>query len=301
MLDDRGPNCEKATIVPGNNQFRIVGSWERYWRHWVTDTLGQIHFIPCGGPKSTCKMCAFVNANWESNPEFQQWKAGTASLFNVIDRRDNWCATNKHTKVLCQWKSEIGVGPMIFEELKEVVNINGPWNGKDGKGGDWDVIITKSGSGKQGTAYKAQATREKIEQTEEEKKYEKYDLKTLLPALANPEEVQELINNLTGKTTAETTPPDALTIEDLKVEPQKVETEVAKPSIPSVPKLSKKVTPKQPEPLKKKNSQKCETNDCKGTLEYDDTDKEVTCPVCKETYGLEPATSETKEANPFDN
>lgn len=302
MLNDRsGPKCERALVVPGNNHFRIVGGWERYWRHWVTDSLGQTHFIPCGGVKSNCKMCAYVRANWDSNPNVQQWKVGSASLFNVVDRRDNWCEKNNHTKVLCQWKSEIGVGPMIFEELKETVNINGSWDGKDGKGGDWDLIITKSGSGAIGTSYKCQATRDKIELTEEEKKYERYDLKSLMPPPCDPQEIDDIISGM-ATATSETSPPEALTVDELKV-PVKSEAKVEVAATVAKPAVKKVLSSPKPEPPKKKNKQACETNDCKGFLEFNDDEKEVTCPVCKTSYGLEPSPTtenKAKEDNPFD-
>lgn len=294
MLDDRGgPKCEKLLITPGNNNFRLVGPWERYWRHWVKDTNGATHFIPCAGPRSNCKMCAFVRDNWESNPEVRQYKAGSSSLFNVIDRKDNWCGTNKHTKILCQWKSEIGVGPMIFDELKEIVNINKSWDK-----GDWDCIITKSGSGPTQTTYKGQATRDRIELTQEEKSYEKYDLKLLIPTLANPEEIDEIIADLKGDSaTSEVNPPEALTMDDLKVQAPKVQ-EVVKVQEASSPKISKKLAPKVEPPKKKDNIQKCESDNCKGMLEFDNTDKEVTCPECKSTYDLSPTSN---EQNPFEN
>lgn len=296
MLNDfGGPKCEKATIVPGSGHYRLVGPWERYWRHWVTDTLGQTHFIPCAGPKSSCKLCAYVRANWDSNPAVRAYKAGSSSLFNVIDRRDNWCAENKHTKILCQWKSEIGVGPMMFDELKELVNINGSW---DGEKGNWDLIVVKSGSGMQGTTYKCQASREKIELTKEEMAYEKYDLKMLIPPAANPEEVQELIANLNGETAETSAPSDANAMEALTVDSLKKDLPASKvekkEAAPAVSKLSpKKVTPA---PVKKDNVQKCETENCKGMLEFNNTDKEVTCPACKSVFELAGATEE----NPFD-
>lgn len=302
MLSDfGGPKCEKATITPGSGQYRLVGPWERYWRHWVTDTVGRTHFIPCAGPKSTCKLCAYVRANWESNPEVRQYKAGSSALFNVIDRRDNWCKDNKHTKILCQWKSEIGIGPMMFDELKEVVNINGPWEGEKG---NWDMIVVKSGSGPQGTTYKCQATREKIELTDEEKSYEKYDLKLLMPPAANPEEVQELIDNLNGKSqevapSTDTSAMDALTVDALKKEiptpsAPKVEKK-AEVAAPAVTKLAPKKTVTAAPVVKKDNVQKCETENCKGILEFNNSDKEVTCPSCKSTFELA-----ASEENPFE-
>lgn len=292
MLNDfGGPKCEKATIVPGNGQFRLVGAWERYYRHWVTDNVGQTHFIVCGGPKSSCKLCAYVRANWDSNPEVQNYKVGTSSLFNVIDRRDNWCADNKHTKILCQWKSEIGVGPMMFEELKEVVNINGSWEGEKG---NWDLIVVKSGSGKQGTTYKCQATRDKIEMTEEEKAYETYDLKILIPPPANPEEVTELLANLNGgasETASNADSMEALTVDSLKKPAPTTKAPAAPKLAPKKPVVSAPAAPK-----KKDNVQKCETENCKGMLEFNNSDKEVTCPACKSVFELAGATEE----NPFD-
>lgn len=298
MLDDRGgPNCEKATIVPGNGKFRVIGAWDRYWRHWIKDGLGRTHFIVCGGQRSNCKICAYVRANWDSNPAVREHKVGSSNLFNVIDRRDNWCVQNKHTKILCQWKSEIGVGPKIFDELKEVVNVNGSWDGKDGKGGDWDVIVTKSGSGMTGTTYKVQADREKITLSDEERKYGTYDLKTIIPPMSTPEEVEEALAAINGGgSAAETSPPESLGIDDLKKDAPVEAISEPTPAPTPTPKTSLKKAPSPKSAASaKKNHDKCQTNNCEGMLDYNDDEKEVTCPKCKSTYEL----SAGAEENPF--
>lgn len=123
------------------------------------------------------------------------WGGQQVVIMNVIDREDDWCKTNKHTKLLSKKVSvkngvaypTVGVPSYGFlSELKNLVKIYGPWT-------NYDIQITKTGQMntpyviKNASYYKSAGVPE-IDQTklnfvstansltDEEKAYERYDI-----------------------------------------------------------------------------------------------------------------------------
>lgn len=123
------------------------------------------------------------------------WGGQQVVIMNVIDREDDWCKTNKHTKLLSKKVSErngtlyptVGVPSYGFlSELKNLVKIYGPWT-------NYDIQITKTGQMnnpyiiKNASYYKSAGVPE-IDQsklpfisvepklTDEEMSYEMYDI-----------------------------------------------------------------------------------------------------------------------------
>ena len=123
------------------------------------------------------------------------WKGQQVVIMNVIDREDNWCATNKHTKLLSKKISgeqgefaEIGVPSFGFcSALSSIVNSYGSWE-------RYDVQVRRTGQKtnpvevKQATLYKKnglvlELDKDKLQYvslnetlTPEELEYERYDI-----------------------------------------------------------------------------------------------------------------------------
>lgn len=123
------------------------------------------------------------------------WKPTRRFGFSIIDREPEtegdmvgrlWCAENQHMKMLV-------IGTQAFEHLIDVRDNNGPLDA-------YDVNITKTGKGKLNTKYNAQKAGDVLpnvvfgDLTDEEKNYEKYDLKQEA-ALSSATEIINFLQN----------------------------------------------------------------------------------------------------------
>ena len=123
------------------------------------------------------------------------WKGQQVVIMNVIDREDNWCAENKHTKLLSKKLSgdngefaEIGVPSFGFcSALSNIVKSYGSWE-------RYDVQVRRTGQKttpidvKQATLYKKNGLVQELDKdklqyvslnetlTPEELEYERYDI-----------------------------------------------------------------------------------------------------------------------------
>ena len=123
------------------------------------------------------------------------WKGQQVVIMNVIDREDNWCAENKHTKLLSKKLSgdngefaEIGVPSFGFcSALSNIVKSYGSWE-------RYDVQVRRTGQKttpidvKQATLYKKNGLVQELDEdklqyvslnetlTPEELEYERYDI-----------------------------------------------------------------------------------------------------------------------------
>jgi len=123
------------------------------------------------------------------------WKGQQVVIMNVIDREDNWCAENKHTKLLSKKLSgdngefaEIGVPSFGFcSALADIVKSYGSWE-------RYDVQVRRTGQKttpidvKQATLYKKNGLVQELDKdklkyvslnetlTPEELEYERYDI-----------------------------------------------------------------------------------------------------------------------------
>jgi len=120
------------------------------------------------------------------------WKAKRRIVFNIIDRDDNWCRDNKHTKILYQASSSIGLSDAekgVFKsQMQFIVE-------KYGEASSYDFNIYKMGKDND-TSYRADKDIESP-LTVEEKTYKTYDLEGLL----KPTEITLLTRWLTPETT----------------------------------------------------------------------------------------------------
>lgn len=111
---------------------RIVasGNWDAEARTMMYDNAG-------------CPLLADIshNGNVESSME-SGWKGTKFVLMNVIDRMDNWCQENKHTKVLVKdaswnedyknWNATPGAPVSIYNEINDLSEKEmEPFNGVD--------------------------------------------------------------------------------------------------------------------------------------------------------------------------
>ena len=127
----------------------------------------------------------------------QKFKYRQRILFNVIDRQDDWCQKNNHTKALTSsknfWKNDdtgspiffndVGVPKLVYDKtLEDVVGFRHHW--------DLDVVIQKNSSDKNNAYIIRDILEEKISEaakkignaeplTEVENSYQKYDFDTL--------------------------------------------------------------------------------------------------------------------------
>lgn len=125
------------------------------------------------------------------------WKPTRRFGFSIIDREPEtegdmvgrlWCVENQHMK-------KVILGTQAFEHLIDVRDNNGPLDA-------YDVNITKTGKGKLNTKYNAQKAGDVLpnvifgDLTDEEKNYERYDLKQEAALSSATEIIQYLQNTI---------------------------------------------------------------------------------------------------------
>ncbi len=123
-------------IGESSKKFPVSWGFEPWYKH----PLGElVSVIAKGKFDKANKTMAYDNAghpllkliltNDEDTSITTGWKGNKAVLMNVIDRADDWCKENKHTKVLVKnatfseqyqsWMSSYGVGPSITNGMIE--------------------------------------------------------------------------------------------------------------------------------------------------------------------------------------
>ncbi len=207
----QGYDYERMVIRDGNNKFRIVDDMPFFvWEHWFTAADGTpVHSVCTRDYKGEmereedpkyCDICELVKnawSIWNDSDEYSQeevsqagiiigkeadrkkgfpasWGAKQFAYMNVIDRQNDWCAENNHTKVLSKSEKQAGISSGHkgqLDEFIECVDENGDWL-------DYDIRVKKSGK-KLDTVYRVYKDK-KFDLPEEEVAYERYDFKELL-------------------------------------------------------------------------------------------------------------------------
>lgn len=206
----------------GSNKFRIVGEYKFVFQHWIVTPDGVPVKVIChkkydgvGNIVGSCPVCdkymearnllnneEGVEEEKYSQEEIEEaeiivgtrahakskypssWNSRVFVVFNVIDRDDNWCFDNNHTKIIAKTKSQPGLTAGkngIWEDmLEEIVEIYGAHDGREeGHYENYDIRIKKSGS-QMNTKYRTQSeTQTSRPLTDEEKELEHYDLKEI--------------------------------------------------------------------------------------------------------------------------
>lgn len=204
---------EKKVIRDGNNTFRLIDSEPHItFEHWFTAADGKPVHSFCSrdyeaendvdnedDPKY-CVICDLVKDAWElwndqgeySEEEIYQagviigkekdknkgfaasWGAKQFAYINVIDRDDDWCVKNTHTKVLSKSSNQSGISAGDGGQLDELIDLVEEY-------GDWEVFDTrmKKQGKKLNTEYRVYKGDE-FDLTDEEKSYEKYNFATLI-------------------------------------------------------------------------------------------------------------------------
>jgi len=290
LSEGSGSDFECSMVEHGNNQVRPVGDYEMAFRHWITDGAGKNRMINCKGPESDCLVCRLVREKRAIDEDKRDdidsdiannWAAKKVYFFNVIDRKDEWCKKNKHSKVLSQYKIGGGVGPKLFGEIADVADVNGDWDK-----GSYDIMVTKKGTNLT-TDYKAQALREEIALTDEEKKYVKYDLSTIAIPTAKSK-VEQILGIAVEHVAAEGEKKPVAAEVKSHAQASAPAQEVQEEKKPA--KLQKKDAP---QPLKKKETMKEDCPECGTTIEFSKGDATIVCPKCKGEFEI------GQEENPF--
>jgi len=273
-----GVEMEKFVIAEGNNLFRVADDLPVFkYEHWFTAACGTPVHSFCsrdyegeadGADKKSCKVCDVVTAAWEvwndpdkhSEEDVYQagvilgkekdqrkgfaasWSAKVFAYINVIPRedKDNWCAKNKHTKVLSKSAKQAGITAGekgIFDEFIELVDDNGDWD-------EFDVRMKKSGK-KLDTRYRVYKDKE-YALSDEEKGYTRYEFDTLLKP--TPEKVLDTWLNVGVKGGGNSAPPPPAAEEDAEEDAAaEVDEEETKPKKKVLGKTKLKLK-KEPEP-----------------------------------------------------
>jgi len=207
----QGFDFESKILRDGNNHQRIVDDFPFIcFEHWFVAACGtSVHSICTRNyaeemdeeiqyDKKPCRVCDIVRNAWDiwNDPEkyseeevFQAgvicgkqkdkakgWEAGWgAKLFayyNVIDRDDDWCEENNHTKCLSKAESQSGITAGDGGILDEIIDVAEEYGDLE----EFDIRIKKSGK-KRDTSYRAYKAKE-FDLTDDEKGYEKYDFST---------------------------------------------------------------------------------------------------------------------------
>jgi len=202
----------KKVIIPGiPNIVRIVGEWASVRRVWLTCDDGRPRPFNIKNDSEESPLFRLLQILFQKDKVFdpktgrvleaypQMVKLGDLSskiylpgndrrnwntgyeifVMNCIDRMDDWCKTNKHTKLLTKSESEIGIGWKAFQSFsKEVDNWGDPEN--------YDLNFIKVGDGLKTEYSVSKANPEKFSQvvleplTSEEKSYGTYDISQLI-------------------------------------------------------------------------------------------------------------------------
>lgn len=199
---------QRKVLQLGDNRFRIIGDVKYVYEHWFISADGiSLHSI-CSkdeNGKGHCTVCdkyeeartLLASEDSSLSPEEMKnakiitgdeiadgakfagtWRAREYAYMNVIDRDDNWCRDNKHTKILCKSLAQSGVSSAkggIFNEIVDIIDENG-----DYEANAYDIRIKKSGRNMD-TQYRGYIDKE-CELTPEEKAYKVYDLDSITPA-----------------------------------------------------------------------------------------------------------------------
>lgn len=210
--DDAGSKNKVFThknLADGSNVFRMVGDINVFFEHWFYSADGKPVHSVCtrdydaeseGKPRNYCRVCKMYKEAWDisRNPDgfdietvnyakvilgdakmdgakfASPWRAREFAYFNVIDRDDDWCAENKHTKVLAKTDSQTGITAGKNGILDKIIEISEEY----GDPMDYDLKIKRAGVG-QDTKYTCYKT-EDVDLTPNEKAYEQYDFKNLV-------------------------------------------------------------------------------------------------------------------------
>ena len=171
-------------VVANGAMVRLVGDFATVWEHFVETDKGWRPFY-CEGPESDCPLCAAANQlSFSDDPTKQELgkriKAKEKFYFNVLDRSPAgkaWHGTSGKTKILAQSAKAMSIGGMLFKAIGDVVNMR-KQQGKSYDPNDFDIMLTKSGSGMQ-TKYGAQFTGDDQPLDEAEQAYEQWPLDQL--------------------------------------------------------------------------------------------------------------------------
>ena len=207
QYENQKVDFQKKVLQLGDNRFRIVGDVKFVYEHWFISADGVPVHSMCNkdeNGKGKCSICekyeeAFniintagstdgltedqilnakiiIGIEIHKNSKFaSSWKAREYAYMNVIDKDDNWCRDNKHSKILCKSNSQAGVSSGkggIFNEIIDVIDENG-----DYEKNNYDIRIKKSGRNMD-TLYRGYVDKEN-ELTLEEKQYEIYGLDSI--------------------------------------------------------------------------------------------------------------------------
>lgn len=208
--DDSGNKVFKhKNLVDGSNVFRMVGDINVFFEHWFYSADGKpVHSICTrdydaeseGEPRKYCRVCKMYKEAWDinKNPDgfdvetlnyakvilgknkmdgakfASSWRAREFAYFNVIDRDDDWCVENKHTKVLSKADSQTGITAGKNGILDKIIEISEEY----GDPMDYDLKIKRNGVG-QDTKYTCYKTKD-VDLTDVEKCYEQYNFKDLV-------------------------------------------------------------------------------------------------------------------------
>lgn len=205
-------------LKTGTNKFRMVGDYRYVFQHWIVTPDGVPVKINChrrynedGDIVGSCPACDRYNnakklLNDEEGLEEEKytkkqiedaeivvgdrthpkskypssWGSRVFVMFNVIDRDDNWCYDNKHTKIIAKTKAQPGltagrngIWDDVIEELVENEEMHGE---EKGDYENYDLRIKKTGSQME-TKYRVQTDPNSFgPMTEEEREMEQYNI-----------------------------------------------------------------------------------------------------------------------------
>lgn len=193
-------NGEKGRFVVKNDfegssiLAEIIGDRDNFYRGGILETIKDDD-----GKKSSRwysredpEIMDLVMYNGDRSGNKGDWKYKATYDFNCIDRRDTWCKDNKKCKV-------ISMGSQAFESLVDTRDSYGALD-------EYDVNYKKTGSGKHGTRHSITQAGPVLKQegfpivtgplTEEEKSYERWDLKKEAQLTSATEILSALRNNI---------------------------------------------------------------------------------------------------------
>jgi len=233
------PDYVKMILVQGDNYLRLVGKYKKIRIHWISGDDGIARPYLCD---DKCIICELINPflsyvlvdtisptgkkgyrrkyafedivpalskkiTGDSSMGIQGWAAKDRFLFNCIDRMDNWCVENKHTKILSYSEKSIGIGSGTAEQIWALSQEYGPYN-------RYDIKITRSGVSRS-TSYTVMPRHNGMfELSEEEKQYVLYDLDKIVDMFTKsqailddaPNQIKEILQFLAQQGSVNTSP-----------------------------------------------------------------------------------------------
>ena len=226
ILDDNGKRMKlKLPLHADDNSHEHI-----MWR--IINKVNEVTWVKDATTGKNTKVFKNQNYSWfekvnkggfaPTDPSYQYargWKGQQVIIMNVIDREDDWCKTNKHTKLLSK-KINIGTDGAEYAEdgvpsfgfcsaLSKLVGAYGSWE-------RYDVQIRRTGEKtnpidvKQATLYKKNGLVQELDKdklqfisltetlTPEELEYERYDVSKFYAPTSYQKILSKLGNTIKG-------------------------------------------------------------------------------------------------------